>query len=142
MSAYSNYSDATTLDVPPAPPSTLTSSVVSYSQINLNWSDNSANEDGFRIERCAGAAASCLDANFVQIGQTLANVTGFNDTALQAQTKYTYRVRAFNSAGVSAYSNSIEATTQSGPLTAPGNLTSSVVSSSQITLSWSDDLTN
>ena len=138
----SNIAEASTPVPPPTAPSNLTSSVVASSQINLNWSDNSTNEDGFRLERCTGAAASCLDANFVQIAQTIANVTSFNDTGLQAHTKYTYRVRASNSTGKSAYSNSTEATTLDVRPAAPSNLTSLVVSSSQINLNWSDNSTN
>src|SRR5262249_52196978 len=142
MSAYSNSVEATTLDVPPTAPSNLTSSVVSSSQINLNWSDNSTNEDGFRLERCTGASATCLDSNFTLIAQPVANSTSFQHTGLQAHTKYTYRVRASNSSGMSAYSNSVEATTLDVPPAPPGNLTSSVVSSTQINLIWSDNSTN
>ena len=111
----SNIAEASTPVPPPTAPSNLTSSVVASSQINLNWSDNSTNEDGFRLERCTGAAASCLDANFVQIAQTIANVTSFNDTGLQAQSTHTYRVRAFNAAGTSSYSNSLQVMTPAAP---------------------------
>src|SRR5262249_46133666 len=107
-SAYSNLSEATTQGAPPTPPSNLTSLVASDSQINLTWADNSVNQDGFRLQPCDLPAANCLDANFVQIKQTLANVTNFSDAGLQAHTPYTYRVRAFNSAGMSAYSNLTE----------------------------------
>ena len=141
-SAYSNSVEATTANVLPAAPSNLISSPVSSTQINLSWSDNSSNEDGFRLERCNLPAASCLDVNFTQITQIAANVTTFSDTGLLPQTKYTYRVRAFNSAGTSAYSNLSEATTQAVPPTAPSNLTSSAASSSQINLSWSDNSTS
>jgi subtilisin family serine protease len=142
MSAYSNLSEAMTQAVPPTAPSNLSSLAASSSQINLSWSDNSSNEDGFRLERCDLPAASCLDVNFTQITQTAPNVTSFNDTGLLPQTKYTYRVRAFNSAGMSAYSNLSEATTQAVPPTAPSNLSSLAASSSQINLSWSDNSTS
>jgi hypothetical protein len=36
---------------PPNAPTNLTLTVVSSSQINLSWSDNSDNETGFKIER-------------------------------------------------------------------------------------------
>ncbi|MFC1479514.1 Ig-like domain-containing protein [Planctomycetota bacterium] len=39
---------------PPPPPSNLTALPISSSQIDLTWTDNSANEDGFRIERSLG----------------------------------------------------------------------------------------
>jgi hypothetical protein len=39
-------------------------------------------------------------------------VTKFNSTGLAASTLYEYRVRAYNAAGASAYSNTASATTQ------------------------------
>src|SRR5262249_17877317 len=130
---------------PPLAPSNLTTSVISSSQINLNWSDNSSNESGFQLERCTGTLASCTDPGFAQIAQAGPNVTKFNDVGLQAQTTYTYRVRASNSAGSSGYSNVVAATTLAAPPpppTPPSNLTSSVISYSQINLNWSDNSNN
>jgi subtilisin family serine protease len=143
-SKYSNIAEATTpgsIQTPTAP-NNLTTSVISSSQINLNWSDNSNNEDGFRLERCTGAIANCGDVNFVQIAQVGPNVTSFNNTGLQAQTTYTYRVRAFNSTGASGYSNYVAATTPAPPPAAPSNLISSATTYNQIDLSWSDNSTN
>src|SRR5262245_15884324 len=54
-SKYSNIAEVTTLAAPPSAPTNLISSAPSYNQVNLNWSDNSTNENGFRIERCTGA---------------------------------------------------------------------------------------
>jgi len=39
------------LESPPFPPSNLAAKVVSSTQIDLNWKDNSNNETGFKIER-------------------------------------------------------------------------------------------
>jgi hypothetical protein len=86
---------------PPAAPSNLTATAVSTSQINLAWNDNSNNESGFKIERCQGT--NCT--NFVEIAQVGPNVTTFNNTGLARNTRYRYRVRAFNGGGNSAYSN-------------------------------------
>ncbi|MCI0337171.1 MAG: metallophosphoesterase family protein, partial [Acidobacteria bacterium] len=41
----------TTSTLPPADPTSLTATAISGSQINLAWTDNSNNEDGFRIEQ-------------------------------------------------------------------------------------------
>jgi hypothetical protein len=75
---------------------------VSTTQINLSWSDNSGDEQGFRIERCTGNGCT----NFAEIATVGANVTSFsNNSGLSRNTWYRYRVRAFNAAGNSAYSN-------------------------------------
>ena len=87
----------------------------------LSWTDNSNNEDGFRIER-----GSLIAGPFVQVGVTLANVVTFIDAALLPGTQYCYRVIAFNVVGNSAPSNVACITTQSTPA-APGNVTVTVV---------------
>jgi bacillopeptidase F len=85
----------------PTAPSNLTATAVSSSQVNLSWIDNANNEDGFKIERCSGP--NCT--NFVQIATVGANVTSYQNTGLNPRTRYSYRVRAFNAAGNSGYSN-------------------------------------
>ena len=91
---------------PPAP-SGLSATAVSTTQINLAWADNSTDEDSFKIERCTGFG--CI--NFIQIATVGANVTSYSSKGLTANTPYTYRVRAYNSVGDSAYSNTAAATT-------------------------------
>ena len=135
-SGYSNSASATTL-LPPAPaaPSNLTATAVSSSQISLSWADNSNNETGFMIERCAGTACSYISSG--------SNTTSYSDTDVTANTTYTYRVKALNSGGDSAYSNSATATTLTASLpSAPSNLTATAVSKTQINLSWTDNSNN
>ena len=97
---------------PPAAPSGLTATAVSYRQIDLTLQDNSDNEDGFRIERCTGSGC----ADFLQIAQVGASVTSYSDLGLTAETSYSFRVRAYNSGGDSPYSNiAEEATTPADP---------------------------
>jgi subtilisin len=88
----------------PAPPSSLVASAASTSQINLNWADNSGNEDGFKIERWNGSS-------YAQINTVGANVTTYADLGLATSTTYYYRVRAYNSIGSSGSSNEASATT-------------------------------
>jgi len=95
-----------TAPVPPAP-SSLTVTAASASQLNLAWTDNASNEDGFKIERCTGN--NCT--NFTQIATVGANVRSYSNTGLSKNTVYTYRVRAYNSFGNSGYSNSAAART-------------------------------
>jgi fibronectin type III domain protein len=89
------------------PPTNLTATAASSSQINLTWTDNASTEDGYKIERCAGA--SCTDfTHFTTVGR---NTTSFPDGGLSAGTSYSYRVQGSNDAGNSAYSNTASATT-------------------------------
>ncbi|MDH3444767.1 MAG: fibronectin type III domain-containing protein, partial [Deltaproteobacteria bacterium] len=81
-------------------------------QITLNWTDNSNNEDGFRIERRTGTSGS-----FAQITVVAADTTSYVDNGLADATTYCYRVNAYDSAGTSAYTNVPCATTPSAPPT-------------------------
>ena len=69
--------------------------------LTLTWTDNSTSEDGFKVERCTGMGCT----NFTQIATVGANVTSYADTGLASGTRYMYRVRAYNAAINSAYSN-------------------------------------
>jgi predicted phage tail protein len=86
----------------PAAPSNLTATAGKKS-VTLNWMDNSSNETGVKIER------STDGVNFSQITTTGANVTSYKNTGLTSGTTYYYRVRATNTAGDSAYSNTASA---------------------------------
>lgn len=123
------------LAVIPTPPNSLTATAVSMSQINLTWHDHSANELGFRIGRKTG-----LDDTWIVLPAVVgANETTFNNTGLEANTTYYYRVVAYNASGYSDPSNEANATTWLGPPVAPSNLNASTISSSQINLSWTDN---
>jgi subtilase family serine protease len=103
----------------PAPeaPTNLAATAVSNRRIALSWSDQSTNEDGFVVERCAGTAAACdASAAFTRVGQTAAASATYTDTHLQASTTYSYRVRAFNGGGESAFTNTAQATTLAAPI--------------------------
>jgi len=76
--------------------------------LTLVWSDNSDNEIGFKIERSADGSS------FLEIATVDAETESYTDTGLSAETPYWYRVRAYNSAGESGFSNTAGATTGSG----------------------------
>jgi len=136
-SGYSNEANAKTLPNSPAAPSSLTAMAASNSQINLAWTDNANNENGFKIERKIGAAGI-----YTQIASTGANVTSYSDLGLSANTAYFYRVRAHNAGGHSGYSNSASDTTLPNLPAAPDNLAATTVSKSQINLAWADSAGN
>ncbi|MEO7274399.1 MAG: PKD domain-containing protein, partial [Vicinamibacterales bacterium] len=83
----------------PAAPTNLTAAVGTARQVTLRWTDASNNETGFRIER----AAKAKTLQFSEVGTTGANVTSLVRT--EAAGTWVYRVRSYNAAGNSAYSN-------------------------------------
>lgn len=94
----------------PAPATNLAAVAVSSTQINLMWSDNSIDEQGFRIDR------SLDGTNFAELATVNPNVTTFSDTGLTPNTTYFYRVLAFNNFGNSAPSNIAADTTPIPPI--------------------------
>jgi chitodextrinase len=114
----------------PTVPANLAATAASESQIDLAWdvSTDAVGVAGYNIYR-----------NGVKIDTSATN--SYSDTGLLASTSYTYTVSAFDAAGnTSAQSASDSATTNaSADVTAPTiptALTATVVSSSQINLSW------
>jgi fibronectin type 3 domain-containing protein len=67
-----------------------------------------------------------------------ANVTSFTDGGLPSQTTYSYRVRAYNAAGNSRYSNTVSGTTLAAPApAAPAGLSATRLSQrGKISLKW------
>ena len=99
----------------PNSPSNLQASAISSSSVSLRWADNSGNETGFRIERSLS-----LLTGFSEIATVGAGTTAYNSTGLNASTTYYYRVRAYNSAGNSGYSNTAWTVTPGGGICTPG----------------------
>ncbi len=140
-SSPSNVSSATTSQAPtvPQPPTGLSATAISSSQVNLSWSAPSNNGGsaitGYMVERSqdSGNTWSTVTPN------TGSASTTYSDSGLGASTAYSYRVSAINSVGTSSPSNIASATTstQMFPPQPPTNLSATAISSSQINLSWS-----
>jgi hypothetical protein len=94
-----------TTSTPPAAPSNLAVSAVASTRVDLAWTDNSSNETGFKVER------STDGVTFSQIATVGANVRSYASTGLRRNRTYSYRVRAYNAAGNSGYSNTARART-------------------------------
>jgi len=92
-------------------PALVFAQVVSITH-TLTWVDNSDNEDGFRIESRVGRTGA-----FTDIGSVGAGVVTFEDVVSDGAERC-YRVRAFNAAGFSGYTN--EACGLSKPLDPDG----------------------
>jgi glucose/arabinose dehydrogenase len=91
---------------PLSAPSNLAATALNANQIRLNWSDNSSDETGFKIERKLGAGGT-----WQQITQVGGDVTTYLDPSLLANNTYFYRVRATDGTTNGAYSNEANAST-------------------------------
>jgi len=73
----------------------------SATQLDLNWTDNSNVEDGFKIERSAD------NVQWKTVAITAENTTTYTDGKLKSKTTYYYRVSAFNAAANSTFISNI-----------------------------------
>jgi len=136
---YFRIVKGTVAPVAPAAPTNLAATTVSSSQINLSWTDNANNENGFKVEQSTDGTM------FAQIATVGSNAISFSVTGLSASTTYFYRVVSFNAAGNSSFSNTASATTSAAPPAvpaAPSGLTATTISRTQINLSWTDNSGN
>ncbi len=126
---------ATTLYMEPIAQTGLGAAAPGQGTITLTWSDNSYNEEGFKIERSADGE------NFSQIAVTNSNIETYSNTGLTPDTQYHYRVFAFNNGG-EAYYSEITATTLKTVPAAPTELTLTCNSKDTVSLSWTDNAVN
>jgi hypothetical protein len=124
----------------PAAPSGLTAAAVSPFDIDLSWTDNSSDEEGFQVER-----RTVNNGTWALVATTQVGVTSLRNGGLWSATGYVYRVRAVNSAGSSSFTNDATATTpyvgQSTPAT-PSGLSATAVTSTEVDLRWTDNSLN
>lgn len=129
---FTGYSNEATAAVRvPSAPTALTATAIGSSQIRLAWSDANRGELGFRIERGLAPTA------FAEIRTVGPNTAVYLDSGLAPNTRYHYRVRAYNGLGNSPYSNEASAVTLPFP-TPPQDLTATPISPTRIRLTWRD----
>lgn len=121
---------------PPTRPANLSATAISSSRIDLSWTGSTDNVGvaGYRIYRNGAALATTTG-------------TSYQNTGLSPSTTYTYRVNAYDAAGnESGLSDEASAMTQPPPDTqrpsVPTNLAATVISSTQIDLSWTASTDN
>jgi hypothetical protein len=132
--AYSDFSNtacATTPGLPvPAAPSNVSAAPDAWGRIRVTWTDNAADETGFRVERSATSSGP-----WTTLGTTGANAVSFDDwQPPTAEQPACYRLFAFNSFGDSPASNA-DCTTMPA---APSGLTA-IATGSNVDLAWTDN---
>lgn len=130
FSESSNIASAAAATTRPAAPSAVSVRPAGSTGIQVVWTDNSSNEDGFRVERSTDGGASWDSA-----GTTTAWGGPFTDNGRTSEQEVCYRVMAFNGQGASPPSNA-DCTT---PPLGPTNLRVTVVDDSTVDLTWTDN---
>jgi hypothetical protein len=142
VAAYRAGGTSPTPTTTPLAPTSLATSSISYNRVSLSWRDNSSNESGFKVYRSRDGVTYSLIAT---LG---ANAVAFADAGVVAETKYYYRVSAYNTAGTSAYSNQISVTTPagapaaSGAPAAPASVAAANGGNGTAIITWVDKSTN
>jgi alpha-amylase len=113
----------------PVAPAGLTATAASSSSINLAWTA-SAGATTYTVYRSTSKTGT-----FSSIGTP--SSLSYSDSGLTPSTAYYYYVTATNTAGTSAASSTVTATTNALPIpAAPTGLTATPASSSSISLAW------
>ncbi|MBL0744243.1 fibronectin type III domain-containing protein [Chryseolinea lacunae] len=127
------YQDGTA----PAAPRALDIALNANNEAKLVWVDAPFNENGFDVFRSLTKNGTYTKVNAAAVA---ANGTTYTDATVVEDTKYYYKVRSFNDAGVSAYSNidSISVPNLAPKITLTGSLALTRGSQSTVTVSATD----
>lgn len=123
---------------PPSPtaPSNLDGVHTAWTEIDLWWQDNSGDEAGFEIQR-----KKTGENDFSTIGSQQDNLSCYFDKSATGGITHYYRVRSFNFAGNSSFSNTISITVPANPPAAPSNLRA-FLGYFEVQLMWQDNSNN
>lgn len=121
------------------PPSGLSALIITGTTLELRWTDNSTNEDGFYIMR-QEVTGDTNSTQWAVIETVTANTVVFYDSTVVIGESYGYRINAFNSIIESDFSNTV--TISFSIPEAPSGLNAEVLSDTRIALSWTDNSDN
>jgi len=116
---------------PAAPTGTMASDIGNRRAL-VSWTDNSDNETGFEIERSPAFPGGTV--------RVAANVVGYIDQSGAGE--FSYRVRAINDVGASAYSSWANVTVAEIAPAAPSNLQAVAEGNDGVRLTWTDNSDN
>jgi hypothetical protein len=117
---------------PPAAPSGLTATVVDYQTVNLAWTDNSAVEDGYEVQR------ALQGESWGTVADLPANTKSYRDVVASDAT-YWYMIRAKKDGGYSYSSNAVMVVVATVPPAAPSGVDATPAGSTTVGVSWSDN---
>ena len=137
-SDYGNVASATTLRAFPTEPSGLGGQVISATQIDFTWNDDSVDADGYHLLISPDATIGDNDDYIYSFGTSTAS---YSAGWLTGGTTYTIELWAYNSAGVSPIDGPITLTTTQVIPAAPGNLSATPFDYA-VNLAWSDNSLN
>jgi titin len=101
--------DASTGGTVPLAPCCLTAKSVTSTSVLLQWGKNELDFTGYKVERLNNSVKGATWTLIANIPTTSSNGS-YTDTNVVRGTSYSYRVKAYNSAGDSAPSTSVTVT--------------------------------
>ena len=126
----------------PAAPTGLTAPTVAHNSVTLSWDDpGDTSITGYRILR-RDPVNQAPGVFSTIVSNTGSAATSYTDGTVAAKTRYVYRVKSINAAGLSGQSNYVNAETPAAPVSpsAPAKPTglAGSVSHDSVALSWND----
>ncbi len=114
-------------------PTNLTALALNKNTVELRWSNNSASETAYSIER-----SETFIGGYSVVASVAANTTSYKDKNLEDETEYFYRVRSIGIHGNSSYSNVASATTPLAVPDAPDSFIADATTTCAVALTWID----
>jgi subtilisin family serine protease len=108
-------------------------------ELNLVWTDNATGEDAYTLERKTG------EGSYILLATLGANSTMYTDNSVIDGTDYIYRLKVINSLPNPPGTETVQAESQPvesviiTPLNSPTSLQAVPISSSQVSLTWTDN---
>jgi fibronectin type 3 domain-containing protein len=126
--SQSSTAATASIALPPSTPTNLTDTLTAQGP-QLDWTDNSALETGYLVQR------QTIGSAWTTLATIAANSVTYTDTTAVGGTAYNYQVIAAGSGANSAPSNSVYLVAPV-PLQAPANAVATPVSDTEVNLTW------